>query len=305
MSATNFDLIVIGTGVTGLAAAKQAAQKGVKTATVESLMFGGLVININELEPAPPGDQTSGTELASTLMMEASELGVESINETATGLTREGDVCVVTTDGGAYRARAVIVATGAKLKRLGVPGELDFEGRGVSQCADCDGPMYKDEDVVVVGGGDSALQEAIVLSTYCKRVHLVHRGTQYRAQQHLMDAVASHANINPVWNTVVESVTGEQTVNKVRVRDLGSNASREIPCAGFFAYIGLEPACDFAPAEIKRDEAGFLVADATLSTAMSGVYAAGAARAGFGGMLTDALVDAQTAAEAVCGALGK
>ena len=305
MSETDYDLIVIGSGVTGLAAAKQAAQKGLKTATVESLMFGGLVININDLEPAPPGDQTSGTDLASTLMMEASELGVESLNETASGLAREGDVCVVSTDAGTYRAQAVIIATGANLKRLGVPGEIDFEGRGVSQCADCDGPMYKDEDVVVVGGGDSALQEAIVLSAYCKQVYLVHRGAKYRAQQRLIDAVGRHGNIKPVWNTVVEAVAGEQTVNKVRVRDLGTNATSEIPCAGFFAYVGLEPACDFAPAEIKRDDSGYLVTDASLKTALAGIYAAGAARAGYGGRLTDALADAQTAANAVCGALGK
>src|SRR6185295_19486458 len=137
------------------------------------------------------------TDLASNLMMEISDLGVENLSETVSAIARDGSGIKVTTDGGTHTARAVIIASGAKLKRLGIPGEAEFEYKGVSQCADCDGPMYKDEDVVVVGGGDSALQEALVLANYCKRVHLVHRGTKFRAQQHLIDAVAARGNIEP------------------------------------------------------------------------------------------------------------
>jgi thioredoxin reductase (NADPH) len=297
------DVIVIGTGVTGLTAAKQIAKRGLKTATVESLMFGGLVININELEPGPDGGHGSGTELASNLMMEVSELGAVAINGAASAIAREGNMLAVTTEEGVHRARAVIVASGAKLKRLGIPGEMDFEGRGVSQCADCDGPMYKDEDVVVIGGGDSALQEALVLANYCKQVYIAHRGDKFRAQQHLIDAVGARANIKPLWNTQVEQVMGEQMVKKVRLRDAGG--TRELPCAGFFAYIGLEPVTDFVPGDVKRDANGYLVTEATLRTTMDGVYAAGAVRAGYGGMLTHAIADAETVAKSVASALGK
>jgi len=171
----DFDVVVIGAGITGLTAAKAAVQSGLRTANIEALMFGGLVVNINDLDGETTG---SGTDLASNLMMEISDLGVENLSETVSTLAREGDRLKVTTDAGTHQARAVIIASGAKLKRLGIPGEAEFEYKGVSQCADCDGPMYKDEEVVVVGGGDSALQEALVLAEYCKRVHLVHRGAK-------------------------------------------------------------------------------------------------------------------------------
>src|SRR3990170_1578711 len=296
MPDSKYDVIVIGAGVTGLTAAKHAAQSGLAAASIETLLFGGLVININELDGEPHG---SGTELASNLMMEISDLGVANIAGTVTALAREGDLLSVATDAGQHRARAVIIASGARLRRLGIPGEAEFEHKGVSQCADCDGPMYKDQDAVVVGGGDSALQEALVLAGFCKRVYLVHRGTKFRARRHLVDAVAARNNIQPVWNTVAEEVLGAEMVTGVRVRNVADGATSEIPCTGLFAYIGLEPRCEFAPPEIQRDANGFLITDTSLQTAMAGVYAAGAVRAGYGGLLTHATAEGNAAARAL------
>ncbi len=296
MPDSKFDVIVIGAGITGLTAAKYAAQRGFATANIEALLFGGLVININELDGEPHG---SGTELASNLMMEASDLGAANIAETVTALAREGDLLSVVTDAGRHRARAVIIASGARLRRLGIPGEAEFEHRGVSQCADCDGPMYKDQDVVVVGGGDSALQEALVLAGFCRRVHVVHRGTQFRARRHLADAVAARNNIHPLWNTVADEILGAEMVTRVRVRNVLDGVTTEIPCTGLFAYIGLEPRCEFAPPEIQRDVNGGLMTDASLQTAMPGVFAAGAVRAGYGGLLTHAIAEGDAAARAL------
>ena len=295
MADSNYDVIVIGAGITGLTAAKQAVQSGFKTASIEALLFGGLVININELIGETSG---SGTDLASNLMLEMSELGVESLSETVTAIARDGDRFTVTTDAGTHRARVVIVASGARLKRLGIAGEAEFEYRGVSQCADCDGPMYKDEEVVVVGGGDSALQEALVLAEFCKRVHLVHRGATFSARQHLVDAVAAHENITPVWNSVAEAIVGVNKVEKVRVRNVTTSVTSDIACAGLFAYIGLQPVCDFGPADLVRDANGFLATDAALQTEMPGLFAAGAVRAGYGGMLTHAIAEGKAAAQA-------
>ena len=292
------DLIVIGTGITGLAAARQACQLGLSTATIESHFFGGLVINVNHLDGEIEG---SGSDAAANMMMEVSDLGAASINAAVTSIQRQGELFAVHSDDGIHHARTVIIASGARLKRLGVPGEADLIDLGVSQCADCDGPMYKNKDVVVIGGGDSALQEAMVLAGYTRQVHLVHRGASFRARPDLVGKLASHANISILLNTQVEAVRGSQGVEGVRVRPAGADSgSREIDCAGFFAYVGLEPACDFAPPAILRDAAGFLVTDAGLQTAVPGVYAAGAVRSGYGGMLTHAIAEGIAAAKSAC-----
>lgn len=288
-----YDLIVIGTGITGLAAARQAAHEGLGTAMLETLFFGGLVTNINELDGEIEG---SGSDMAAGMMMEASKLGVKNITARATSTARDGEALMVVSDAGEHRARAIVIATGARLKRLGIPGEAEFEENGVSHCADCDGPFYKGQDVVVVGGGDSAAQEALVLAGFAQRVHLVHRGRTLTARRHLADRIAGHASIVVHRQAHVEAVLGTQSVESVRVRQ--DNAVREIACTGFFPYIGLEPAVEFAPAAIVRDAGGHLITDDALQTAVPGVFVAGAARAGYGGLLTHALAEGIAAAKA-------
>jgi thioredoxin reductase (NADPH) len=205
----------------------------------------------------------------------------------------------VTSDAGSHRARAVIVASGAKLKRLGVPGEAELEYKGVSQCADCDGPMFHGQHVVVAGGGDSALQEALVLSHYCASVRVVHHGRDLTARPHWIAALRQRDNVTLMPQTEIDAIEGKDTVSAVRVRSQSDGGLQTIPCQGVFAYIGLVPSSHFLSAAIARDASGFVVTDDALATAMPGVYAAGAVRAGYGGTLADAVREAEASADAV------
>lgn len=302
MAETRYDVIVIGEGVSGLTVAGKLAAAGLRVATLEANLFGGLVINVNELDPVPEGRPHSGAELASELMQANAEGGVASIQEPVTSLDASGPIKKVVTASGTYAAPSVVIASGARAKRLGVPGEQEFEGRGVSQCADCDGPMYQNEEVIVVGGGDSALQEALVLAQYCKRVHLVHRGNSFRGSEHFQRSVKANDRISVMWNTTVEAVEGGKMVEKVRVKREGK--TDELPCAGLFAYIGLDPNTDFARSAVKCDADGFITTSDAFETSASGVYAIGAVRSGFGGTLADSIREAEQVAKKLSQQLG-
>jgi thioredoxin reductase (NADPH) len=293
-TAKSYDVIVIGEGVGGLACAGHARRAGLSVATIESNLFGGLVLNVNELDGYPGAE--SGTLLASELMQANSDAGVASIQEEVTAIVPAGGAFEVTA-GGVYGARQVVIASGARLKKLGVPGEREFEGRGVSSCADCDAPMFQNEEVVVVGGGDSALQEALVLAKFCSRVHIVHRGDRLRAQKHLAEQAEADPRISFMWKTTIEAVVGAKMVEKVRVRRNGN--TEEITAAGVFAYVGLEPNAACAPSGSRRDGHGHLVTNDALETSTPGVWAIGAVRAGYSGLLRDAVIEAQRVAKAV------
>ena len=298
MTSAQYDVLVIGEGVAGLSTANATARAGLRVATIEAQLFGGLIINVNELDPAPEGRQAGGAEFASELMQANQDLGVASISEPVTGIEANDAVKRVATAGGSYGARHVVITSGARLRKLNVPGETEFEGRGVSQCADCDGPMYQDETVVVVGGGDSALQEAIVLTHYCGKVQLVHRGSSFRARPHFAEQVRGNGKITTLWNAEIQEIAGGKMVERARIKHADGRIE-DIPCAGVFAYVGLEPNTDFLPLEFKRDAAGFLVTDAHLQTSVPGVWAAGAVRSGCGGLISDAIAEAQQVAAAI------
>ena len=301
MSTTAFDVIVIGEGIAGLTAAHALAKHGLSAATFEQQIFGGLVLNVNELDPAPPGGEAGGAAFAAEMTQANADAGVTSVQEPVSAVAAADGGFSVTTGGGSYRARQVIIASGASLKLLGVPGETEFEGRGVSKCADCDGPMFQNETVAVIGGGDSALQEAQVLTHYCGKVVLIHRGTAFSAQQRFIDQIQGNDKIETRFSTTVEAILGGQMVEKLRIKN--GAGSEEIPCAGVFAYIGLKPNSDFLPADIRRDASGFVTTGDTLETSVSGLWAVGAVRSGCGGSLDDAMADAKRAADAVAARL--
>lgn len=294
----SYDVVVIGEGVAGLTAAQKLAQAGLRAATFEAQLFGGLIVNVNELEPSPADHGVSGAEYAAGLMQQNAELGVESIQEPVTAVRMAGDGFEIVTESATRKARQVVVASGARLKRLGVPGEAEYEGRGVSQCADCDGPMYQGETAMVVGGGDSALQEALVLAQYCDKVLLVHRRDRYRARPDLVAQVGAHPKIAPVFNATVAAIGGGEMVTSVTLRH-ADGREETLPCAGVFAYIGLEANTGALPAEVQRDGAGAVKTSDTLETDVRGLWAAGAVRSGYAGTLADAIAEAERVAQGI------
>jgi thioredoxin reductase (NADPH) len=207
-----------------------------------------------------------------------------------------GDNIKVTTDAGEHSARAVVIASGAHMKRLGVPGEEAFDHRGVSQCADCDGPMFQGEHVVVVGGGDAAFQETLALSQYVGQITVLMRGAAARARPELAQRVQQLENVAFRTGVTVEAIEGNDTVDGVTVRTASGEPER-IDCAGVFVFVGLTPNSEIAPAGVSCDAQGAIETDASMQTAVPGVYAVGAVRAGYSGKLVDAVREAKEAAE--------
>ena len=289
-----YDLIVIGEGIAGLTCAQHAASLGLRTATTEGNLFGGLVINIAELEGYEGAG--SGVDFASSLMEANANAGIENLGAMATAIERAGNVIKVKTDGGEHAARAVVIASGARLNKLNVPGEEQFDHRGVSQCADCDGPMFQGESVVVVGGGDSAFQEAAALSHYVGQVTILMRGAQPRARASLVERVGALGNVTVTTNTTVTEIHGGDTVDGITIRTDGGSPQR-MDCAGVFVFVGLTPNSEVAPATVVRNAKGEIETDASYQTAERGVFAIGAVRAGYSGRLDDAVKEAKAAAE--------
>ena len=292
--------VVIGAGVSGLIAAHELAQRGVATALVDDGWLGGLVVNVGALD----GDGVSGAgaDLVNELLGEALEAGVDY---------RMGEAAAPDFDRGAWRlpglelaAPYIVLATGARLRKLGVPGEKSLTGRGVSQCAFCDGGLYRGQDTVVVGGGDAAFQEALHLAELCGSVTVLMRGDAPRARPSYVERLAACANVRLRPGVQVTEILGENGVDALRLCETASGAEETLATRAVFVFVGLEPRTELAPADAARDAAGALVVDETMRSTAPGLFAVGAARAGYGGLITDARCDAIAAAKAVAAAAG-
>jgi thioredoxin reductase (NADPH) len=291
-----YDVLVVGGGLAGLTAAHRAALRGLSVASMdEGGHMGGLVANVGKIDGYPAANPVSGVELAAAELEALLELGADIIAEAARGLTTDGDIKVVTAESGAYRARTLVLASGARLKSLGVSGEQALLGRGVSQCADCDAGFFSNQHVVVVGGGDAALQEALHLSDYASTVTLVTRGNRFRARQ----SYIARAEANPKFtfrrSTNVLEILGRDSVEGIRLAPAGGGEPEVLNCSGVFVFIGVEPNGNYLPADIERDAGGYLITDADYQTSIPGIYAVGALRAGYSGQLASAVDEATSA----------
>ena len=299
--ANSFDLIVIGAGITGLTAARCAVDRGKSVALFEAELMGGLVVNVGKLDGYPTTADVSGIELAMTLAEQCMTNGVQITEEPVESVAIDGETKVVKTASGEYRAPKLIVASGASLKKLGVPGEESLYGRGVSQCAFCDGAMFMGQEVVVVGGGDAALQEALHLAEHCSKITMVVRGNRLRARQTYVAQAADDPKFAFCWNTVVEAIEGDDGVEGVTLRDTKKDTTESLACTGVFVFVGLAPNTGYLPDDVARDETGAVTVDAALQSSIPGLYAAGAARSGYPGQIANAVGEGTAAAIAALG----
>ena len=269
------ELIIVGGGVAGLTAGLYAARARLDTVVLERLGTGGQMVNAGTVENFPgfPGG-VRGYDLAPLIAEQAMAAGVRIEYAEARTVRREAATFVVATDGEDFRARAVIVAAGSTLARLGVPGEAELTGRGVSSCAVCDGEFFRDEHVVVVGGGDSAFDEALELAGVAARVTIVHRRAEPRAARVLVERAREHPKIAFRWNTTVQAIEGGETVEAVRLRGLDGTSER-LAAAGVFVYVGLRPNSALVEGLVATDAAGHIPVDPWLRTAVPGLLAAG------------------------------
>ncbi|MBX6422207.1 thioredoxin-disulfide reductase [Thermosulfurimonas sp. F29] len=276
-----FDLIIVGGGPAGLTAYIYAARARLRTVLVEKLSPGGQVLVTDWVENYPGFPEgISGAELMEKFAAQARALGLEPVLDEAVGLTPDGDLRLVHLAGGkTLAAPTVIIATGASPKKLGVPGEAELTGKGVSYCATCDGPFFRDEVIAVVGGGNTAVQESLFLTRFARKIYLIHRRDQLRATRILQERALSHPQIEPLWNTVVTEVLGEDRVEGLRIKNVKTGEESTLAVGGVFIFIGIKPQTEWLGGTVALDEAGFVVTDSETRTSLPGVFAAGDVRA--------------------------
>jgi thioredoxin reductase (NADPH) len=296
--AHDFEVIVAGAGIAGLTAALTAARLGRKTMVLSGALLGGQLLSIQTVDGFPGFPEgIPGYDLCPIAQEQAQNAGAEFSQTTIEALTRDGDGWKVVTGEGDMTARAVIIATGAALKHLGVPGEEEFSGKGVSHCATCDGPFLKNKIAAVVGGGDSALQEALTLAQFAAKTIIVNRAPELTGQAGYRHLVAANPTIEVRNGATVAEILGNGSVSAVRVARGG--ATSDIQVDGVFVYIGLKPEANFLGANVTLGADGAIPTDSAMRTSLKGVCAAGMVRAGAAGRAAASAGDGSVAAISV------
>ncbi len=290
------DIIIIGAGPAGMTAAVYGLRAGKSVLVLSGRGYGGQIVNAAEIENYPAIPKISGVDFARQLYDQASALGAEFVSEKATGIEDQGDKKIVRTESGAYEGRAVVIAAGATNRTLGIEGESRLTGSGVSYCATCDGNFFRGRDVAVIGGGNTALEDAEVLSGIVNRVYLVHRRSEFRGEAAAVKRLESKANVEFVLDSVPEEIRGKFAVDTLTVKNVKTGEERELPVSGVFVAVGQVPENgDFANV-MELDSSGYAAADESCVTRTPGVFAAGDCRAKKVRQLSTATADGAVAA---------
>ncbi len=276
----DYDLLIVGGGPAGLTAAIYGCRSNLSVLVLEKLATGGTIV-VSEKVTNYPGfpEGITGAELGELFEKQAKNLGAEIKWATVSRITDQEEVKIVSTDKEEYRCKAVIISSGTSHRSLGVPGEEKFMGRGISTCATCDAPFFRDKKVLVVGGGNAAVQEALFLTQFAEKVYIAHRRGQLRAEKSLQEKAFENEKIEFLWNTVVKEVVGENLVEKAVFLDSKTGEEWSLEVSGIFVYAGVQPNTFFLEdSEVKMDSKGYIQTNENMETSVPGIFAAGDVR---------------------------
>ncbi len=292
------DLIIIGGGPAGLTAAIYAGRALLKTLVIEKMVPGGLMAVTDKLENFPGFESISGGDLSRKMEAQAKKFGVEIEYGEVFSVIKNENLFKIKTDSGTFESKAVIYAAGSTPKKLAAPGEEEFIGRGVSYCAVCDGAFYKDLKVVVVGGGDSSLKEALFLTKFASEIVIVHRRDEFRAEKVIQEEVKKHPKISFILDSVVERISGEDFVTNVTVRNVKTGNIQEVKTDGIFIFIGYDPQISSVKELVEISSKGRIITDKNMQTKTEGLFAAGDVTEKLVNQVATAIGDGATAATA-------
>lgn len=294
------DIIIVGAGTAGLSAAIYGVRAGKSVIVFESEVYGGQIVNTPEIENYPGIKNISGFEFATNLYEQATELGAEVKFEKVIGIEEAGAEKTVVTDQGSYPCKSVILATGAKNRPLGIAREVELTGAGVSYCATCDGAFFRNKEVAVNGGGNTALEDALYLSNFCSKVYLIHRRDAFRGEEKQVQALKNKSNVEFVLNATINELLGEDRLSGVVVVDKLTGEERQIPVEGLFVAIGQIPENTAFAAQVTLDDKGYISAQEDCRTKSNGIFVAGDCRTKTVRQLATAASDGAIAALAAC-----
>jgi thioredoxin reductase (NADPH) len=297
----DYDVVIIGAGPAGMCAGMYAGRSMLKTAVLERGFPGGELLNTEIIEDYPGFEHILGHELAQKFADHAAKFGAEFKNGVVVEsvLKREDGLFDSRTESGdIYRSKSVIITAGGTPVKLGIPGELEYAGKGVSYCAICDGAFFRGQTIAVVGGGDAATEEADFLTRYAEKVYLIHRRDELRASKILQQRLFANPKVEVIWNTVVDSVDGDDQglVKTLKLRDVRTNEKRDLAATGLFVFVGFRPNTGIIEGHVDHDDMGYLRTDANMHTSIRGLFAAGDVRSQLTRQVTTAVGDATTAA---------
>ena len=302
--AKKYDIVIVGAGTAGLSAAIYAVRAGKSVIVLEATTHGGQIVNTPEVENYPGIKKISGFEFANNLYEQAKSLGAEVVYEKVIGIEVNGEEKIVHTTKEDYQAKAVILATGAKNRPLGLEHEKEWIGAGISYCAICDGMFYRGKDVAVAGGGNTALENAIFLTNYCRKVYLIHRRDAFRGEEKLLQTLKEKPNVEFVLNANITRLIGEDGVDGVEVEDKNTHEKRVLDVMGLFVAIGQMPENSEFINVVDLDKGGYIEAKEDCKTKTKGIFTAGDCRTKKVRQLATAASDGAIAALAACEYIG-